>query len=166
MTKRNGFVFGLIVVMFVGQGGAAGLAWYLRHDTSGRLQAARARNLELQQEANRAQPAPVVETQPAPRQLRLPETNDVTGTMQLLEGLCDAAAVSVDALKAMPSNTAGKQPFQVVVRGTPQQVCVLLATIEQHERMLVIESGRVIPGGDEVLSIEFAVSAWHLGGAK
>lgn len=166
MTKRKGFVIGLIVVMVVGQGGAAGAAWYLRHDARGQLTAAMARNIELQQQADRAMPAPVVETKQEPKQLRLPETNDVTGTMQLLEGLCDAAGVSVDALKAMPSNTPGKQPFQVAVRGAPQQVCALLATIEQHERMLVIESGRVITGGADALVVEFAVATWHLGGAK
>lgn len=166
MSQQRSVVAALVVWLTVLQGAAAGLAWFLRQRTNQELRTQSSTNEELQRELAQARPVPVVETRMAAPKWRLPESSDVAGTMQLVQAIGDAAKVAFDDIKAVPSNTVGKQPFQVVVRGTARQVTTFLAAIEQNSRLLVIENGRFLAGGDDGVVAELGIATYHLGGRQ
>ena len=76
------------------------------------------------------------------------------------------ARVTFDAIKASTSNVAGKQSFQLSGHGTPQQVCEFLAAIEKHDRLIIVESGRLTPGGGELVAFDLGLATYHRGGVR
>ncbi|MFY9344414.1 MAG: hypothetical protein WAT39_18115 [Planctomycetota bacterium] len=166
MNKRKPLVVAAIVTLVGLQAAAGGTAWFLRHGAQCDVAAARLANTDLQRRLAEAPAAPAVETVPEPSRWRLLEGPDVAGTMQSLQGIGDATGVTFDGIKAAQSTTPGRQSFQLNLRGTPVQVCTFLAAVEQHERLLVIETGRVMPGGGEQLALEIGVATYHQAGGQ
>lgn len=166
MSQQRSIVATMVVALTVLQGAAAGLAWFLRQDANRELRTHLSTNEGLQRELAHARPAPSGETRvPAPK-WRLPEIPDVAGTMQVVQSIGDVAKVTFDDIKAVATNTIGKQPFSVVVRGTARQVTTFLAAIEQSSRLLVIENGRFLAGGDDGVVAELGIATYHLGGRQ
>lgn len=91
---------------------------------------------------------------------------DVAGTLRVLQALGDRIGVTMVTAKAAPSTTPGRQTFAISGRGAPDKVCQFLAGIEQHERLIVIENGRITPGTAEEVNFELGLSTHHAGGAK
>ncbi len=91
---------------------------------------------------------------------------DVAGTLRVLQNLGDQYTVTLASVKAMPATTPGRQPFSITGRGSPTQLCAFLAGIEHHERLMVIESGKVSPGTGDDVSFEVALSTHHAGGVR
>jgi hypothetical protein len=149
----------------------AGAAWWLRgratseRDELVRLAADLQQRVERERERTAAiAAAPAVE--PAGSPWRLHEAPDVAGVMQWLQGAGDATGVAIDAIKAVPDATAGRQSFTVVGQGAPHQVCAWLAAIERRERLVVVESGRVTAGDPGRVVVELAIAAWHAGASR
>lgn len=123
------------------------------------LQAARDRlaNVLSQDEAATV---PVVDQ----RTWRLLHGPDVVPTLQRLQQLGDEAGVLLDSQKALRSTSVGKQSFALLGRGSPTQVCAFAAAIEQDPRLMVVETGRLLPSSDEYIAFEFGVATYHRGG--
>jgi hypothetical protein len=168
MSRQGRFVVAASVVLFVVQAGSAGTAFWLRGQGQSAITASQARVAELQAEAERALPVPAVEVAPAPTATpwQLHDTSDVTGSIEMLQGLCDGTGTTVEVIKALPATTPGKQAFQIALHGVPRNVVDLLTQIEQNQRLLVLESGRVTPAGDGMVALEFAIATWYRGGRR
>jgi hypothetical protein len=156
----------MIVAATALQAGFAGVSFLMNRRTDERLCTARgqlqAQRLLLAQEREREK-AP---KSPAASRWQLLASPDVTGTMQMLQVAGDAAGISVDGVKATQSNTPGKQSFQLAGRGSPEQVCEFLSAIEQNSRLVVIESGRILPASDVQIAFELGLATYHVGGDK
>lgn len=150
------------------QVGAAGAIWFGHQDAQRRLVeeqqriATLQRQLEAQQELTTKGPTAEV----VPSRWRLLDGPDVAATMEVVNNLGVEARVTFDTIRASTSNVAGKQMFQVSGHGTPVQVCEFLAAIEQHDRLIIVESGRVVPGGDELIAFDLGLATYHHGGAR
>jgi hypothetical protein len=150
---------------------AAGAAWLLRGHAANELADLQRVTGELAQRVERererialAAAAPAGETAGSP--WRLHDTPDVAGTMQWLQTSADRAGITIEQMKAVPTAVAGKQSFAVAGHGAPQQVCAWLAALERHERVLVVESGRVGASGTDRIAIELGIAAWHAGAER
>lgn len=144
---------------------SAGVAWFARSAAEHRLAEQDRRNADLRFELARAtaRPAP----QPAePSRWTLLDQPDVAGTMQAIQDVADAVGVALDEVKATPARVSGRQSFQLSGQGTPHQVCSLLAAFEQHDRLLVVESGGLQPGGAGRVHFELGVATYHRGGGQ
>jgi hypothetical protein len=155
-------VAGLVLL----QAGAAGVAHFVRQHAEESLLLEQGRVHELQREVERQrerqQPSPLAvvstwELQPGP---------DVAANMQLLQQLGDRSGVVVEDLKVMPSNTRGRQTFLLTGRGRPGPTCAFLAAAEGNARLVVVENGRVMPGGDDEIYFELGIATWHQGGGR
>jgi hypothetical protein len=168
---RRVLIGAAIVLAAVAQFAAAGIAWYGREQAEAELEAERQRLVELERQIAREQPqvgsseTPIV-LAGAPQGPALLTGADVAATMQVLQGLGDAAGIAFDNITAAQSNTAGKQSFSIMGHGLPQQVCSFVAAIEQSPRLLVIETGRCMPGGGDQLAFELGLATYHQGGAR
>lgn len=91
---------------------------------------------------------------------------DIAGTLRILQSLGDQSTVTLASVKAMPSTTPGRQSFSITGRASPTQLCAFLAGIEHHERLMVIEAGRVSPGTGDEVRFEVALSTHHTGGPR
>lgn len=165
MNKRA-LVAVAIAILVAAQGVAAGVAFWMREEADRRLAGAAARNAGLRRAAEDPAPAPVFEAALPQSRWRLHDGNDVPATMQLLEAICDGEGVTIDSIKAVSNNPPGRQSFVLGVRGAPEAVCSLLAALEQHDRLLVVENGRVRPGGDGAITAELGVAAVYRGDAR
>jgi hypothetical protein len=166
LVSNKRIMAGAIVGLVVLQGLGAGVAWLLRTGAADELHDARLVNTSLQSQLDRTPATPVVDIEPAPAKWRLLDGPDVAGTMQSVQGLADSAGLAVDTIRAVASSAVGKQGFQLTARGTPRQVCGFLATLEQQERLLVVESGRVLPATAGTIAIELGFVTFHQGGGQ
>lgn len=118
----------------------------------------------LRQLATRSDPAPVAEPAPAspagPR-WQLANGPDVVATLQLVQGLGDAGGMAFDGLTATRSGTAGKQTFRVSGRATPRRLCAFVAAVEAAERLIVVESGRILPADEAQVAFEIGLATWY-----
>lgn len=100
-----------------------------------------------------------------PRAVLLPSA-DVAGTLRALQTLGDDAGITVVSAKASPSTTPGRQSFVITGRGTPDQLCAFVTGLEQSDRLMVIEGGKVTPGTETEVNFEMELSTHHSGGKK
>lgn len=163
---RRGVVL-LTLLATLMQGGAAGVAHWWRSE-SDRAVTTEQEQLVLAQRRNAARGEHSPEPEPAPvaPQWFLLDGPDVAATLQRVNDLGVDAHVVFDVIKASASNTAGKQAFQVAGRGTPQRVCEFLASIERSDRLMIVESGRFLPGDEDEVAFEFAIATYHRGGGR
>jgi dienelactone hydrolase len=167
---RRVLIGAAIVLAAVVQFAAAGIAWYGRGQAEAELEAERQRLSQLERQVAVMKPkldttVPNVSTGAMQGPVLL-ACADVAATMQVIQGLGDAAGVAFDNITAAQSNTAGKQSFSIMGHGLPQQVCSFVAAIEQSPRLLVIETGRCMPGGGDQLAFELGLATYHQGGGR
>lgn len=163
---RRGVVL-LTLLATLLQGGAAGVAHWWRSE-SDRAVAAEQEQLAVAQRRNAARGEQPSDVEPAPvaPQWRLLDGPDVAATLQRVNDLGVDAHVVFDVIKASASNTTGKQVFQVAGRGAPPRVCELLAAIEKSERLMIVESGRFLPGDEGEVAFELSIATYHRGGGR
>jgi hypothetical protein len=89
---------------------------------------------------------------------------EVVLTMQAVQKLGDAAGVEFVGLKALRSADSGKQSFAIAGHGTPDDVCAFLASVEQNDRLMIVETGRMVPAGGDQVAFEFGLATYHAGG--
>lgn len=164
--QREGLVVLVVALSALAQAAFAGIARLLRSGAEAELAQRDRENAELQFQYVRAADPSMRTEVPAPARWQLASEADVAGTMQLVQELADAAGVVVDDLKAAPGGGPGKQTFQFVGRGAPRNVCSFLAAVEQHDRLLVVESGRAAAASSTLLGVEVAIATYHRGGAR
>lgn len=174
IDKKTWWAFGITTATLLQLGGA-GAVWFLRGEEAQRLAGEQARAVTLAKdlEAQQARLAqPTREPEPAPAaenassRWRLLDGPDVATTLEVVNALGVEMHLTFDVIKAATSNVVGKQTFQLAGHGTPPQVCEFLAAIENHQRLIVVESGRVMPGDGETISFEFGLATYHRGGAR
>lgn len=163
--RRDGFVVTVVAVVVAAQGLLAGAAWFGRSATESRLAEQVLRNSDLRFQLARAQKQPVLKVEAAPPRWQLPDSPDAAGTMQAVQDLADRTGVQLDDLKAT-GRAAGKLSFQVVGHGTPHQLCCFLAGIEEHDRLIVVETGRVEPAKEHDIAFQLGLATWHRGGGQ
>jgi len=105
-------------------------------------------------------------TDPEPARWHLAEVVDVSATLQVLQAAGDQAGIEFSSLKALLASAAGKQSFQVVGRGDPSQLCAWLRHVEQQDRVLVVESGRLSPASTGGIAFDLGIALYHLGGGQ
>lgn len=99
-----------------------------------------------------------------PQWTLLPDA-DVTGTLHVLEVVGEAAGIEIGAVKPVSNGAAGKQGFKVSGHGTPTAICTFLAALEGHQRLMIVETGRISPGDEATLSFELGIATFHAAGA-
>lgn len=92
---------------------------------------------------------------------QLADAPDVSGTLQLIQGLGDDAGVELTRLEAKKSTTDGKQTFQITGSAAPAKVCEFVASIEQSERLVVVETGRILPGTEAAVIFDLGLATYH-----
>jgi len=163
--RRDVFIVGSVVALLLLQAAFAGVSWFLHAATERELSDVTRHNADLQFEAARAAAqaaAPLAE----PSRWQLLERADVAGTMQGIQDLADARGVVLDDVQAPPTRAAGKQSYRVTGTGTPHRLCSFLVALEQHERLLVVESGRVWPASGGQVGFELGIATFHRGGGQ
>jgi len=155
-----------VVLIAVVQVGLASVAFYGRRQQDEQLRVARdgLNSLSVQVESAKAQATPA--PQPSEVEWSLLENADVTGTLQIVQGLGDAAGITFANVKAAQSSTAGQQSFQIAGSGTPAQICAFVASIEQHARLIVVENGRFLPSTGEQIGFDLGLATYHTGGGQ
>ena len=156
----------LVVVCTVAQAGFAGVAYFGRRAADRELEAERARAAATQHQLYHARESKAEMPPAPPSRWQLLSGADVSGTLQVIQSLGDAAGIEFGSVKAAPSSTAGRQSFQITGRGTPDQVCLFCADIEQNGRLIVVESGKFLPGSAEEIAFEFGLATYHSGGGQ
>lgn len=165
-ADKKAVITALVLIAGVLQAGMAGVAFYGRRAAERDLssEAARAESVAREIVAVRqAQEQRPVESSP---RWQLLDGPDVPGTLQIVQSLGDAAGITLDSVKAAPSSTVGKQTFQIAARGSPRQVATFLASIEQHPRLIVVESGKVVPATATEIGFELGLATYHVGGGQ
>jgi len=148
------------------QAGLAGVAFYGRRATELELRSERDRASATARQVEQSQDRQLETVPKVPSRWRLQEAVDVSGTLQLIQALGDAAGVEFASLKAAQSSTVGRQSFQIAGGGTPEQVSAFLGDIEQNARLIVIESGRLLPGAGITITFELGLATYHTGGGQ
>jgi len=155
----------LVALAFVGQAALAGVAYYVREqkelDVEQRLE--QLRELREEQEL-RQRMLPFVDVDASSPRWQLMRGPDVVGTLQALQQLGDDAGITFDSQTATRAANEGKQPFRIVGHGTPEQVCTFVAGVEEHDRLMIVETGRLMAGGEGEVAFEFGVATYHGGG--
>ncbi|HEB54618.1 MAG TPA: hypothetical protein ENI87_15320 [bacterium] len=94
---------------------------------------------------------------------RLLAEPDVVGTLRDLNRLGSDAGITIDSQQALKTSDKGKQSYVVSGRGRPTQVCRFLAAIEKSERLLVVETGRVVPADAGEVAFEVGLATYQCG---
>ncbi len=156
----------VVVSATVLQAGLAGAMFYGRRMTELELRNERERAAATARLVAQAKERALETVPKEPSRWHLQEAIDVSGTLQLIQALGDAAGVEFASVKASQSSTAGRQSFQITGIGTPAQVCAFLGDVEQDGRLIIIESGRLLPGAGVTISFELGLATYHAGGGQ
>ena len=85
----------------------------------------------------------------------------MVATLQELQAIGERCGIAFDSQRALRSNRAGKQPFEIEGRATPEQLCQFVAEIERSERLMVIENGSVMPSSESHVAFELGLATYH-----
>ena len=165
-SGRSAWVIASVSALIVLQLAIAGVARYARRHTDSRLADER-----VLVEGYATQLASTAQRQEEPGQPSKPRWHlddnvEVAGTLQLVQSLGDVAGVTLSSINAARASAPGRQAFQVSGRGRPEQVCAFLASIEEEERLIVVESGKVVPGGPTEVQFEFGLTTYLKAGGQ
>lgn len=168
MRTRNAeaWTWGAITAAVLVSGGFAGIAWLLRGAAARELLDAVRRSEDLRFQLVRAKAGPEPVEPAAARRWSLFEQADAAGIVQAIQDAAEVAGVVLDQVGAAAAGETGKQSVRVTGRGRPHAVCSFLADIEQFDRLLVIESGRIEPAIPGTIGFELGVAAYHRGGGQ
>lgn len=164
--RRNTVVVGLVVVATLLPMVFAGVARLVRWQRESVLEGERTRLAEYRAQVEEAEWRGAVTVESQQPTYRLLEGAEVAATLQVVQTLADGSGVTLVAAKASPTASDGRQLFLLAGRGRPQQLCSLVAAIERHERLIVVESGRVTPRDDQEVEFELGLATWHRGGER
>jgi hypothetical protein len=158
--EKRRIVAGIVLAAAGLQVGLAGAAFFARQSAERDLASESQRREVLEariQVAESVEPRELVATP----KWTLAHSSDVSGTLQIIQHLGDASGVSLTGLKAAKSKTDGKQTFQITGVGAPTDVCAFVAAIEQHDRLIVVETGRILPRTETTIVFEIGLSTYH-----
>jgi len=163
---KNTVVVGASVVIGLVLAGMAGVTYSARASTIDALseQQLHLNMLQEQLASARSQPRPAPAPVPLQRRWQLGDGPEIVATMQAVQTLGDAVGVTFEGLKAMRSADNGKQSFSLSGYGTPSEVCAFVAAVEQDDRLMVVETGRLFAGGDDQVAFEIGLATYHQGG--
>ena len=161
IDKKSMLLVVAVLVCFV-QAGFAGVMFFARGTVERELNSDKS-NLQLLEnrsakiEAELPPPSkPVPESRP-----KLLAGPDIVGSLQVIQRLGDDAGVTFERQQAEPQSEIGRQRFTVEGRGRPDQVCAFVAGVEQCERLLVVENGRLMPADDFELKFEIVLVTFY-----
>ncbi|MGE3174640.1 MAG: hypothetical protein AB7O97_18555 [Planctomycetota bacterium] len=137
----------------------AGGTWKLRAAEAEALGQARV-TVDSVEDELQSTPEPV-RPRPQMRRSLLSARPDVVGTLRELESLAVRAGAGLEDARALPSDAPGSLAFRVQGEATPGALCGLLAAIENSDRLLVVESGRVSARDHGRVDYEFRVATYH-----
>jgi hypothetical protein len=165
--EKKAVVVVTTIMLAASQIGLAGVAFYAKQSTVTSLASEREQLRMLQDQLAQEvpQPGPAAEVRPVAR-WQLLTGPDVVATMQELQRLGDEAGVVFDGQKAMRSADGGKQSFLIAGHGKPSDVCGFVAAVEQTDRLMIVETGRLLPGGGDQVAFELGVATYHEGGKQ
>lgn len=155
----------VVAIATLGQIGLAGVALSSRVATEREVEQERRTTAVYAAQLTALQNGPTAPL-PAAKHTTLLASPDVAGTLRVLQTIADDVGVELTAVRALPSATPGRQAFTIAGKGTPERVCALFAAIEQHERLMVIENGKVAPGGEIDITFEVGLSTHYSGGSR
>lgn len=147
-------------------GAFAGVSWLLRDADARELVDAVRRSEDLRFQLVRAKSVPEPAEPAAARRWQLFEQTDAAGIVQTIQDAAEDAGVVLDQVAAAAAAESGKQSVRVIGRGRPNAVCTFLADLEQSERLLVVESGRIEPASPGAIGFELGVAAYQRGGGQ
>lgn len=142
--------------------GAAGVAYFSKQSVADEIQSQQAELETLQQQLESTKQAEVENaTKGSAGRCQLLAGPEVVITMQKVQSLADAAGISIDGLKAIRSAESGKQSFALSGHGQPRVVCDFLAAIEVDDRLMIVETGRLLPAGEKNVAFELGLATYH-----
>lgn len=144
------------------QAGLAGVAHFSCENLQQQIAAERDLLEELEQSFEEAQRdgKPVERTSVAPTWELLDGPGVVT-TLQQLQVIGDELGVTFDVQKAVRSAEKGKQSFQLNGHATSAQVAGFVAALERSERLMILETGRLLPAGGDQITFELGLATYH-----
>lgn len=166
ILDKKSLVLLVATLAAIAQAGLAGVAFLARRTAEQDVKTERGLTASYAAQLTSTATAIVETSRPAVPHAVLQTSADVAGTLRAIQTVSDQVGVTLTTAKASPSNTPGRQTFVITGRGTPEQVCSFVAGIEQHERLIVIENGKVMPGTADEMNFELGLSTHHTGGAK
>ena len=167
ILDKKSLVLLVATLATIAQAGLAGVAFLARRTAEQDVKTERGLTANYAAQLLTSTVNAVVEpSRPAVPHAVLQTSADVAGTLRAIQTVSDQVGVTLATAKASPSNTPGRQTFVITGRGTPEQVCSFVAGIEQHERLIVIENGKVLPGTADEMNFELGLSTHHTGGAR
>lgn len=95
----------------------------------------------------------------------LPES-DIAGTMHALESVARDTGIEIDSIRSPSSSEPGRKLFDVTGHGAPEQICRWLGEVENHERLIVVESGAFGPATPHGVGFELRLATFHEGGSR
>jgi hypothetical protein len=97
------------------------------------------------------------------RSFRLGEGPEAASALEAVQSLADAAGLTIVSAEAGPSNTAGRYSYTIQGHGPPGAFCSFVAAVEQHDRLIVVEGGRLTPGHEGQVAFELSLATHHRG---
>jgi len=149
-------VTGLLLV------GAAGVASFARHLIGDEIQGRETelKQLQKQHELTKQADAERELEQPS-KAWHLNAGPEVVITMQAVQSIADETGIAIDGLKAMKSSEAGRQAFALSGHGKPSTLCDFLAAIEQDGRLMILETGRLLPAGEDRIAFALGLATYY-----
>ncbi|MCA8977571.1 MAG: hypothetical protein KDC98_22800 [Planctomycetes bacterium] len=151
----------IVIVVAVVQAGLAGLAFLDKSRAERQLAEVRGRCDDLRIRIEMAEAAPLQEVQTTESKWRLAEP-DVSRTLQIVQEIGDGVGVELTTLEVTKSKTPGKRTFRVTGIASPDRVCALVAGIEELEELVIVETGRLLPGSETEVEFELGLATYHV----
>ena len=158
---RRRIVASIVVSAAAVQIAFAAIAFVARGSTESDLAAARDRHDDLVERIELAESERVATASAHSDRWQLADAPDVSATLRLVQELGDAAAVELTSLAATKSTTEGRQSFRITGTASPAAVCTFLRSVEQSDRLVVVESGRVLPGSETAVIFDLDLATYH-----
>ena len=169
IDKRSMLLIVAVLISLV-QAGFAGVMHFARGTVERELSSDRS-NLQLLQNRRSKmddEVAPPVESTPEPTpeprpdsKLKLLDGPDIVGTLQIVQKMGDDAGINFEILHPQPPQVAGVQQFSIAGRGVPEQFCAFIASLEQCDRLIVVESGSLLPSGDFTIAFKLVLMTFY-----
>ena len=91
----------------------------------------------------------------------LPDGADIPGTLRDIEQLAVGHQIELTTLEMTSATSMGSRSFVIRGRSSPTALCDLLAGIEAHQRLMILDEGVVQAATNELVQFGFTVTTYQ-----
>jgi len=144
----------------------AAVAWSARSNSEWQLRLAEQETAGLREQVATHESLQTLPDVPEERRWQLLKAPESVETLRYLQEVADSHNIQFDLQQALRSPQAGKQTFVLKGRTSPESFARFVIALEQGERLVVIENGRVLPSAGTVIAFELGVATYDVGGER